>query len=43
MINVYSATFAQNWMAMPVIHGVKKSDSVNVFAGADETYTVLKL
>ncbi len=37
MHNIY-ATFAQNWMAMPVIKGYK-SDSER-FAGADDTFTI---
>ncbi|KAB2871028.1 MAG: proline--tRNA ligase, partial [Bacteroidales bacterium] len=37
MINVYS-TFAQNWMAMPVVIG-RKSESER-FAGAVETYSI---
>ncbi len=37
MINVY-ADFAENWMAMPVIRGVK-SESER-FAGAIDTYTI---
>jgi prolyl-tRNA synthetase len=37
MINVY-ANFAENWMAMPVIQGVKSANER--FAGAEDTYTI---
>ena len=37
MINVY-ADFAQNYMAMPVIQGVKSE--LERFAGAEDTYTI---
>jgi prolyl-tRNA synthetase len=37
MINVYS-DFAENWMAMPVIKGVKSAKER--FAGAEDTYTI---
>ena len=37
MLDVY-ADFAENWMAMPVIKGVKTANER--FAGADDTYTI---
>jgi prolyl-tRNA synthetase len=37
MLDVY-ANFAENWMAMPVIKGVKTANER--FAGADDTYTI---
>jgi prolyl-tRNA synthetase len=37
MLDVY-ANFAENWMAMPVIKGVKTASER--FAGADDTYTI---
>jgi prolyl-tRNA synthetase len=37
MLEVYTE-FAQNWMAMPVVRGVKTPNER--FAGADETYTM---
>lgn len=37
MLDVY-ATFAEEWMAMPVIKGVKTPNER--FAGADDTYTI---
>jgi prolyl-tRNA synthetase len=37
MINVY-ADFVENWMAVPVIKGVKTANER--FAGADDTYTI---
>ncbi|HPI54836.1 MAG TPA: proline--tRNA ligase [Chitinophagaceae bacterium] len=37
MINVY-ADFAENWMAMPVVKGVKSANER--FAGAEDTYTI---
>ncbi len=37
MLDVY-AHFAENWMAMPVIKGVKTANER--FAGADDTYTI---
>jgi prolyl-tRNA synthetase len=37
MLEVYTE-FAQNWMAMPVVRGVKTP--TERFAGADETYTI---
>ncbi len=37
MLEVY-ADFAENWMAMPVIKGVKTANER--FAGADDTYTI---
>jgi prolyl-tRNA synthetase len=37
MLDVY-ATFAEEWMAMPVIRGVKSANER--FAGADDTYTI---
>jgi prolyl-tRNA synthetase len=37
MLDVY-ATFAEEWMAMPVIRGVKTANER--FAGADDTYTI---
>jgi prolyl-tRNA synthetase len=37
MLNVY-ADFAENWMAMPVIKGIKTANER--FAGADETYCI---
>lgn len=37
MLNVY-AEFAENWMAMPVVKGVKSANER--FAGAVETYTI---
>jgi prolyl-tRNA synthetase len=37
MLNVYS-DFAENWMAMPVIKGIKTANER--FAGADETYCI---
>ena len=37
MVNVY-ADFAENWMAMPVIKGIKTANER--FAGAEETYCI---
>ena len=37
MINVY-ADFAENWMALPVVKGVKSANER--FAGAEDTYTI---
>ena len=37
MINIY-ASFAENWMALPVIQGVKSASER--FAGAEDTYTI---
>lgn len=37
MLNVY-ADFAENWLAMPVIKGIKTANER--FAGADETYCI---
>ncbi len=37
MLDVY-ATFAEEWMALPVIRGVKSANER--FAGADDTYTI---
>jgi len=37
MLDIY-ADFAENWMAMPVIKGVKTANER--FAGADDTYTI---